>query len=168
MATRRANDGNFYTMQEFQRFYGDAKGLNMWENAGAQEPGAALRSRGASAEIEWSVWNFEFRGSRHSYRAVMHRGEGGVPDWNGRSSSPQWPRPDTHVASKSVSRYKARQGPRCCPAAETNNASGSERQLQLWPRWRDPLNLKPPSRAWPPFKNPLWDLPPAFYFQTMD
>ena len=41
MATRRANDGNFYTMQEFQRFYGDAQGLNMWENAGAQEPGAA-------------------------------------------------------------------------------------------------------------------------------
>ena len=30
-------------MQEFQRFYGDAKGLNMWENAGAQEPGAATR-----------------------------------------------------------------------------------------------------------------------------
>ena len=41
MATRRTNDGNFYTMQEFQSFYGDAQGLNMWENAGAQEPGAA-------------------------------------------------------------------------------------------------------------------------------
>ena len=43
MATRRANDGNVYTMQEFQSFYGDAQGLNMWENAGAQEPGAATR-----------------------------------------------------------------------------------------------------------------------------
>ena len=41
MATRRANNGNLYTLLDFQGWYGFAQGTWMWEKAGAQEPGAA-------------------------------------------------------------------------------------------------------------------------------
>ena len=47
MATRRAKDGMFYTLQEFQQRYGRVGGSREWEKAGAQEPGVAAPGPGA-------------------------------------------------------------------------------------------------------------------------
>ena len=106
--------------------------------------------------LTWSMENYQtVKRGQLSYRRY-HRRE------LERSSSPTWPRPDTHLASWSISPYRGREGPRNNLAPETNNASASERQLQLWPYWRHP------NRCFVPDHSPQWDWPPAFFLQSLE
>ena len=116
--------------------------------------------RADRSPIIWTMQNYQMypgnTAAINGYRSVHHR------EQKERSSSPTWPRPDSHLASHSKSPYQGRQGPRATPLPETNNASSSERQLKLWPRWREP------DRAFVPKQSPQWDWPPAFFLQSLD
>ena len=52
--TRRAKDGNFYTLTDFVHWYGDVLGNREWAQAegaaGVEEPGAEHAGRASSAE----------------------------------------------------------------------------------------------------------------------
>ena len=105
--------------------------------------------------IKWTMRNYELYICWTGYRRNHQRqGE--------RSSSPTWPRPDTHLVSNSNTPYQGRQGPRAKPLPETDKASASERQLKRWPQWREPDD------PFVPKQSPEWNWPPAFFVNSLD
>ena len=124
-------------------------------SAGAPEH----NNRADRSPIIWTMRNYEMYRCKtaaiYGYRRFHQRQKE-------RSSSPKWPRPDSHLVSNSKSPCQGRQGARAKPRPEKNNASSSERQLKLWPRWREP------DRAFVPKQSPQWDWPPAFFLQSLD
>ena len=72
--TRRAKDGNFYTLTDFVHWYGDVLGNRKWAQAegaaGADEPGAEHAGRASSAEpaVEGAAGAEEL-GAEHAGRA---------------------------------------------------------------------------------------------------
>ena len=106
-------------------------------------------NRADRSPIIWTMRNYEMYPGKtaaiYGYRR-FHQTQ------KERSSSPKWPRPDSHLASHSKSPYQGRQGPRATPLPETNNASSSERQ----------------QHAFVPKQSPQWNWTPASFLESLD
>ena len=85
MNTRRAPDGNLYSLEEFVEWWGLQFGNEMWDQAagaaGAEEPGAehGVASRGPGAGVEEPVVGAVEPSGRPPLSAVLEAAQSQVP-----------------------------------------------------------------------------------------